>query len=288
MASWTEVVTTALLGTDRRPLPADLLPATGAAGPGGHDAVTVLLDEAARHRAAARASTPLARCPPPPVAPRDDRPFAPAAAQDLLARLLVRPDAGLVNAWLGAAAARGVRPAPEHWTDLVALAATRPDHDRGLLSRALGPQGVWFVEQNPAWSRLAETLRAVAPQAPAADPAPVPGEAEVRARPEVALDVPAPWPRDLTLAALRVLVSGQLGWRASRYGTAVGSRAADADRDLLQQAVDALPDVPERSMPGLRLVREAVLAAAAAARTRGEIEQVFDRPVEASEDGEWS
>ena len=288
MTSWTEVVTTALLGIDRRPLPPDLLPVASGSGPSVDDAVTVLLDHAARHRAAERASPPLAHCPAAPVAPADDRPLASGPAQDLLARLLARPDAELVNAWLAAAAARGVGPAPEHWTDLVGLAATRPDYDRTLLRRALGPQGVWFVEQNPAWSRLAETLRAVAADAPAAEPAPVPGEAEVRGRPEVALSVPAPWPRPVTLAALRVLVSGQLGWRASRYGSAVGARIGTADHDLLQQALDALPEVPERAMPGLRLVREAVLAAATAAQTRAEIEQVFDFPAEATEEKGWS
>jgi hypothetical protein len=287
VTSWTEVVTTALLGTDRRPLPADLLPGASGSKP-VQDPVTALLDHAARHRAAERAAPPLAPCPPAPVAPADDRPWAAAPAQELLARLLLRPDAELVNAWLAAAMARGVRPAPEHWTDLVALAATRPGYDRGLLGGALGSQGLWFVEQNPGWSRLAETLGAAGADPPVAEPAPLPGDAEVRGRPEVALDVPAPWPRALTLAALRVLVSGQLGWRASRYGSAVGSRVAAADHDLLQQALDALPDVPERTMPGLRLVREAVLAAAAGAQTRAEIEQVFDRPAEATEEKEWS
>jgi hypothetical protein len=283
--SWTEVVTTALLGTDRRPLPAGLGPSTGS-GP-DVDSVTVLLDHAARHRAAERASPVLPRCPAAPVAPADDRPWAPAPAQDLLARLLVRPDAELVNAWLAAAAVRGVRPAPELWTDLVALAATRADYDRGLLTRALGPQGAWFVEQNPAWSRLGETLRAFGTGDTVVGPRAVPGDVEVGSRPEVALTVPAPWPRSLTHAALRVLVGGQLGWRAARYGSAVGARVASADHDLLQQAVDALPDVPDRTTPGLRLVREAVLAAATAARTRAEIEQVFDRPTDRTDDEEW-
>ena len=271
MTSWTEVVTTALLGTDRRPLPVEL---TGSAATADGSAA-VLLDLAARHRAAARAAPPLQRCPAPPVAPADERPWAPAPAQDLLARLTARPVTELVNAWLGAAAARGVRPAPEHWTALAALAATRPDHDRGLLARALGDQGRWFVAQNPAWSRLSEALQTLPGVVVAAD-APVPGEAEVRARPEAALAVPAPWPRALTVAALRVLLGGQLGWRASRYGAAVGSRIAPADHDLVQQARDALADVPERHTPGLRLVREAVESAAAAAETRAELDHVFD------------
>jgi hypothetical protein len=83
-------------------------------------------------------------------------------------------------------------------------------------------------------------------------------------------------------------VSGQLGWRASRYGSAVGARVDAGDLDLLQQALDALPDVPERSRPGLRLVREAVLAAATAAQTRAQIEQVFDRPAGATDEKEWT
>lgn len=286
--SWSEVVTTALLGTDRRPPPADLLAAAGARGAEA-DPVLVLLDHAARHRAVDRTSTPLERCPAAPEAPADHRPWASASAQELLARLLVRPVPELVNAWLAAAAGRGVRPSPEHWTDLVTLAATRPDYDRGLLSRALGADGIWFVEQNPSWSQLAETLQAVAPAGTTAEPAPapLPAEDEVRRRPEVALAVPAPWPRSLTLAALRVLVSGQLGWGGGRYGSAVGARVAAADSDLVQQALDALPDLADRSMPGLRIVRDALLAAAAAVQSRAEIEQVFDDGAEEPDTKEW-
>ena len=44
---WNEVVTTALLGTDRRPLPTDLLPLDG---PGGVAASAVLLEHAVRQR----------------------------------------------------------------------------------------------------------------------------------------------------------------------------------------------------------------------------------------------
>ena len=281
MSTWTGVVTTALLGTDRRPLPADVLPAD-AGDTTAEDSTAVLLTLAARHRATARAGVPLPPCPAPPVAPDDGRPWAPDRAQQLLAQLVARPVPELVQAWLDAAAARGLRPAPENWTGLAALAATRADTDRALLARVLGPQGVWFVTQNPAWSRLADALVAAsgtgAPAAGAAapEPVPVPGEAEVRARPEAALDVAAPWPRPLSVAALRVLLEGRLGWRASRYGAAVGARIASADHDLLQQAAEALPDGPGPTMPGLRLAREAVDAAVAAAETRAEIGRAFD------------
>lgn len=274
---WSEVVTTALLGTDRRPLPPDLLPpgADGAAVA----STTLLLDDAVRHRARRRAARPLARCPAPPAAPDDDRPWAPAAAHDLLGRLLARPVPELVNAWLGAAAARGVRPAPEHWTDLAVLAANRPDYDRGVLAQALGVQGVWFVAQNPAWRRLSEALARPAslPRDGSGEPArPIPSEVEVRGRPELALQVPAPWPRALTVAALRVLLSGQLGWQSARYGAAVGARMSEDDRDLLSQALDALPQGESRPAPGLRLVQEALQAAATVARDRAAVDQAFE------------
>ncbi|GAA1435461.1 hypothetical protein GCM10009616_32640 [Microlunatus lacustris] len=272
-AAWSEVVTTALLGTDRRPLPPELLP-PAAPGPDGA-AATVLLEHALRRRALDRAARPLGRCPAPPVAPDDRTPWALPAALELLARLLARPVPELLNAWLAAAAARRVRPAPEHWTDLAALAATRPDLDRGVLAAALGPQGVWFVAQNPVWGRLAEVLDRPVPSRTDGTPGDVPDETAVRARPELALDVPAPWPRELAVAALRVLLAGQLGWRASRYGAAVGARLAAADADLLQQAADALPAGAGRGAPGLRVVQEAVDAAAAAAADRAAVDQVF-------------
>jgi hypothetical protein len=37
--------------------------------------------------------------------------------------------------------------------------------DRELLATALGVRGVWFVRQNPQWSRLAAALQARLPGA---------------------------------------------------------------------------------------------------------------------------
>ena len=284
---WGELVTTALLGTDRRPLPPELLGEVGARAP-GRDPADILLSAAARYRAVARASAPLERCAAPPVAPPADLPDAPAAAQQLLHRLLARPLAELVNAWSAAAAARAVRAAPEHWSDLAALAATRPDYDRGLLARALGRQGSWFVDQNPDWQALAAALRRELAAAPGMGPPPsagavpalpvaqLPGVVDLRARPEAAFDVPAPWPRALTVGALQVLLGGQLGWRASRYGAAVGARMAAADADLLLQAAEALAGSVPGHGPGLRLAGEALAAVEESARARAEIDRTFD------------
>ena len=289
---WAELVTTALLGTDRRPLPDALLEASGPAGP-ARDPAGILLSAAARHRAVAQAAAPLQRCAAPPTAPPPDLPDAPAAAQELLHRLLAKPLAELVNAWLATAQARSVRAAPEHWSDLAALAASRPDYDRRLLASALGRPGSWFLDQNPDWQRLAGAVRqelgatpgAAGPEAQPAAPATsavpdprLPGPVELRTRPEAALEVPAPWPRALAVAALQVLLSGQLGWRASRYGAAVGARMAAADADLLQQAADALPEVVAGGGPALRLAREALAAVEQSVRLRAEIDRTFDPP----------
>jgi len=284
---WGDLVTTALLGTDRRPLPPELLGEVGVSSP-GRDPADVLLSAAARYRAVARASAPLERCAAPPVAPPPDLPDAPGAAQELLHRLLAKPLAELVNAWLAAATARAVRAAPEHWSDLAALAATRPEYDRGLLARALGRQGSWFVDQNPDWHALAAALRRELTAAPGSGPPPAAGAlpavpvaqpagvVDLRARPEAAFEVPAPWPRALTVGALQVLLGGQLGWRASRYGAAVGARMAVADADLLLSAAEALAgSVPGRG-PGLRLAREALAAVEESARARTEIDRIFD------------
>ncbi len=235
----------------------------------------MLLDLAARQRARQRAARPLGRCPAPAAAPQDRTPWAPPTAQQLLTRLLARPEPELLNAWLAAAAGRHLRPAPEHWTPLAALAATRPDVDRGVLAQALGPEGCWFVRQNPAWSRLADVLEHPVPGLRTTRPGSVPDEAAVRARPELALEVPAPWPRELVVAALRVLMGGHLGWRGARYGAAVGARLGSADVDLLEQAADALAESAGQGTPGLRLVQDAVAAAAAAAADRAAVEQAF-------------
>lgn len=270
---WDELVTTALLGTDRRP---------------GLSA-GALLDEAARHRSVRRSSTPLRRCEPAQRGPDPERPWPAPAAQDLLDGLLARPVAELVNGWLAACVEARVLLAPQHWAPLAGLAATRPDYDRRLLAAALGPSGLWFLEQNPAWRRLAaavgETLRwpAASPGAtgstdPTRGAGPLPGEAEVRARPEAAFEVPGPWPRSLAVAALRALLSGQLGWRAAAYGSALGVRLAVADADLLQQASDALPGEGRGAPPGVRFVRDGLDAATRSVQVREEIARTFAPP----------
>ena len=159
-ATWEDLVTVALLGTDRRPLPDALPPSwAGPAAESRGDPTYAVLDLAARHRAAVRAGSALPTGPAPPVAPAENRERGPSPVQQELADALERGTPGPVNDALAVLVDQNVPAAPEHWTALATLAAAGPRLDRGLLAAALGVRGVWFVEQNPQWSRLAAALR---------------------------------------------------------------------------------------------------------------------------------
>ena len=151
MGHWEDLVTTALLGTDRRPIPD---------GPGlpGTDPVDGVLGAAARHRAALRAGRRLECCPPPERPPGPAPLPAPPAAQDQIGEHLAQGDIPQTNAWLAQAAAQGRGLAAEHWVSAASLAARTPRVDPKLLAAVLGPPGVWFVSRNPAWARLAVAL----------------------------------------------------------------------------------------------------------------------------------
>ena len=164
MINRSELVTAALLGTDRRP-PNFL----GEAGE--HEPATLLLDHAARSAVALRAGVVLPRVPPAPVGPLDPLIMAPAAAQSIMGRLMARPVIELINVWLALAATRGVGLEPALWSAVIVLAARRPDLDRALLAQVLGSRGLWFCEQNAQWQRLASALRR-AHRAPPAVPVP--------------------------------------------------------------------------------------------------------------------
>ena len=152
MSDRAELVTAALLGTDRRSrTTAD----PAAEADPAHD----LLDRAVRSAVAHRAGRLLPTAPPAPRAPPESRVLAAPEAQAILRRILDPPQIELVNIWLAAAAACGVGVSPEHWTELVRLAARSADVDRGDLAAALGARGLWFVAQNAQWSRLESALR---------------------------------------------------------------------------------------------------------------------------------
>ena len=169
MINRSELVTAALLGTDRRP-PNFL------GEPGEHEPATLLLDHAARSAVALRAGVVLPRVPPAPSGPLDPLIMAPVAAQSIMSRLLARPVIELINIWLALAATRGVGLEPALWSAVILLAARRPDLDRALLAQVLGSRGLWFCEQNPQWLRLATTLRGAHSATPAQQPVAAPEE----------------------------------------------------------------------------------------------------------------
>ncbi len=152
---WEELVTVALLGTDRRPAP-------GLAA--GQEAPAALLDAAAvetvRRRAGLRPAPSAAR---PAPAAEDPRPPLPYAAARRLAMLLAdRPGAGggrrgsapdlmeLLPQWLALANARGFAAPPEALPALLDAARGRTDLRPAALTFA-GPRALWLARLNPDW-----------------------------------------------------------------------------------------------------------------------------------------
>ncbi|MCH5673687.1 DUF5691 domain-containing protein [Streptomyces gilvus] len=154
--AWEELVTAALLGTERRTPPG---------GTAGREAPVALLDAAAletvRRRAGLRPA-PAAERPAP--APDDPRPPLPSAAARRLALLLAdRPGTGtggrrgtapdlmeLLPQWLAAANARGFAPPPQTLPALLDAARGRTDLRPAALTFA-GPRATWLARLNPDW-----------------------------------------------------------------------------------------------------------------------------------------
>ncbi|CAL9461969.1 DUF5691 domain-containing protein [Streptomyces sp. Tu 3180] len=154
--AWEDLVTTALLGTDRR------TPAGCAPGP---EAPVALLDAAAaatvRRRAGLRPARAARR---PEPAPEDPRPpLPPAAARRLTLLLSDRPGASgggrrgtapdlmeLLPQWLAAANARGFAAPPAALPALLDAARGRTDLRPAAL-RFAGPRALWLARLNPDW-----------------------------------------------------------------------------------------------------------------------------------------
>ncbi|MEU0665892.1 DUF5691 domain-containing protein [Streptomyces lavendulocolor] len=158
--TWEDLVTSALLGTDRRP-PAAGVPARSA----GEDAPLALLDAAALHTVRRRAGLlpgPAAALPEP--APDDERPVPPEPARRRLAHLLAdrsgSPSGGrrgaapdlteLLPQWLSAANAHGYRAPASVLPALLDAARARTDLRPAALTFA-GPRGLWLARLNPEW-----------------------------------------------------------------------------------------------------------------------------------------
>ncbi|MFE2060399.1 DUF5691 domain-containing protein [Streptomyces sp. NPDC059446] len=155
-APWEDLVTSALLGTDRRPLRAEDGAALGPAA---------LLEAAAAHTVRRRAGLrPATGTTPPEPAPADLRPPLPGAARRRLAQLLAdrsAPPGGgrrgtapdlteLIPQWLASAGARGYRAPADLLPALLDAARARTDLRPHVLAFA-GPRGIWLAGLNPEW-----------------------------------------------------------------------------------------------------------------------------------------
>ncbi|MBQ1094726.1 hypothetical protein KBY55_01065 [Streptomyces sp. b94] len=153
---WEELVTSALLGTDRRTPPG--------CEPGPR-APAALLDTAAEETVRRRAGLCPARAARrPEPAPEDRRPPLPAAAAHRLTMLLTdRPGAAgggrrgtapdlmeLLPQWLATANARGFAAPPQAIPALLDAARGRTDLRPAALTFA-GPRALWLARLNPDW-----------------------------------------------------------------------------------------------------------------------------------------
>lgn len=162
---WRDLVTVALLGTDRRDPPAppagplaDVVDDALASTPAARMLTDVAATVAAR-RAGLRPAAPVA---PPAPAPADERPLLPAAAADRARRGLRRWPV-LEDEWLLLVGQHGWRLPPDL---LVALLARhrRDAPRRGIILHLTGPRGAWLVDHQPG----------LGPPPRASEPAPIP------------------------------------------------------------------------------------------------------------------
>jgi hypothetical protein len=261
---WEDVVTTGLIGTDRRPVPGELPVSWGTELDQAIDPAHAVLSLAARHRAVARAGGSLQSCPPGAAAPPSRAPVASGAAHEILLRLLSPPQVDLLNLWLAAAVRHDQRVSAAYWSPLAMLAARTTELDRMALAKGLGERGIWFVEQNPQWARLAKSLQShahdeIAPEADASGREVT--EAAVRAHPELIMGAVTEWSHELTRAVLEIIASGQLQQRGVRYAATVGTRMPLQHYEQLRLAVQHLPRREQSlTLAGGRSVREALLA----------------------------
>jgi hypothetical protein len=149
VSAWDDLVSAALLGTQRRrpdpaALPAAVRPLVAEAP---EEALLTAAAVLANYRRAGHVpARPDARLP---VAERDGRPLVPSAAR----RRLFRVPAELIGEWLQVVHEKGMRVPPEHLPALAEAARTRPAL-RPPLAAVAGPAGSWLGERNPEWSFL--------------------------------------------------------------------------------------------------------------------------------------
>ncbi|GAA3089005.1 DUF5691 domain-containing protein [Streptosporangium carneum] len=155
-SGWEDLVSTALVGTDRRPLPGGSAPSAGSAA---QAAEVELLERAAVLTVRARAGRRLREVRPLEAAPAEEQREVSRAACDRLARILGGEQPRLLAEWLETAAARGRRISPHLLPELLDQ-ATRDRSIRPFLGVLAGNRGRWLAGLNPAWGFLLEEATA--------------------------------------------------------------------------------------------------------------------------------
>ena len=221
-SAWDELVTTALLGTERRPLPGGLPEPVARLAAAQPDRALAVLDAAAGYLSMRHAGARPGSRPEPPLAPRQTLDPAPEAAQQLLARLLRERDPALVDTWLARCTSRGLGVRAGLWAPLATAAAAPAGPDRTLVRAALGDRGRTFLAANPRWRAVAAEPVATPPE-PSTDPA---------------------WTPELTAQAVTLVeVSGALRRRVrvSPDTALVGRVVAGADLDAWRSHTGLAP-----------------------------------------------
>lgn len=181
--SWEELVATALVGTERRPLPpatprdggtdAIALAAAGARQEGGLLAAAAVL-VAVRQTGAAPPAAAAGTVEP---APDDARPLPSEKAVDALTAILEDPQyRRILPEWLRLAEAGGRRAPPDLVPALLDTVRGAGAATRASAVRVAGPLAPWLASRNPAWSWVARLP--VTPEAAAAEEPAAAGEAE--------------------------------------------------------------------------------------------------------------
>lgn len=159
MTGWDDLVSSALLGTDRKPPVLDSLPDEVRARL--DEAVApprVLLDAAAYSTAYRRAGRRPLRGPVPlPAASTDDRPVPREPAVRRLATMLAGEHSTVLAEWLRIADDRGWRIPPEFLPALADLTRGRTELQPAV-RKAAGSRGGWLATLNPDWRHLTEEV----------------------------------------------------------------------------------------------------------------------------------
>jgi hypothetical protein len=289
MPGWADVVTTALLGTDRRPVPSPLPAPWGSSPNASGDPATVTLDLAVQHRIWLRAGSRLGTAEPPTVGPPLGD-LAPVPAQQLLGRLLEAADRVLINAWLAACVRLRLGISPDHWPLIAVLTSETIPYDGALLAHALGPRGRWFVAQNRQWTRLARQLEE-AVILPESSPASGDAQAQLLALAaalsakdlEAIFAIADPWSAELVDGLLDLLTDGAMQVRGIRLAARIGSRMPATSYRRLAPVVERFLGAASPARPIDRLlVGERLAALERTAWARVEIDRAFAGATDAS------